>query len=44
MHSVEGGGIFTPHNHLYKEITLKRNFGHDGIGKFAGVGINGKNS
>jgi len=42
--TVEGGGIFTGSGMLAQKIDYMRNFGHDGFGKFNGVGINGKNS
>ncbi|MCA0931588.1 DegT/DnrJ/EryC1/StrS family aminotransferase [Lutimonas saemankumensis] len=44
FHTIEGGGIFTPHLDLVKRMSYMRNFGHDGFHKFNGVGINGKNS
>ncbi|PWN08047.1 aminotransferase DegT [Rhodohalobacter mucosus] len=42
--TVEGGAIFTNNPEMAARIELMRNFGHDGFGKFSGVGINGKNS
>lgn len=42
--TVEGGAIFTNDKEKAERIKLMRNFGHDGFGKFNGVGINGKNS
>lgn len=42
--TVEGGAIFTNDAEKAERIKLMRNFGHDGFGRFNGVGINGKNS
>ena len=42
--TVEGGAIFTNNSKMAETLDLMRNFGHDGFGKFTGVGINGKNS
>jgi dTDP-4-amino-4,6-dideoxygalactose transaminase len=42
--TVEGGAIFTNDGEKAERIKLMRNFGHDGFGRFNGVGINGKNS
>lgn len=42
--TIEGGGLFTGSEKLAQKIDYMRNFGHDGFGKFNGVGINGKNS
>ena len=44
FHTVEGGAVFTEDPALLKEMAYMRNFGHDGPERFAGVGINGKNS
>jgi len=44
FHSAEGGAIITNDSKLDRKLRLLRNFGHDGPGKFAGVGINGKAS
>lgn len=44
FHTTEGGGLFTKDPALLKKMKYMRNFGHDGPEKFAGVGINGKNS
>ncbi len=43
-HTVEGGAVITQDPDLLKRMAYMRNFGHDGPGKFNGVGINGKNS
>jgi dTDP-4-amino-4,6-dideoxygalactose transaminase len=42
--TVEGGGIFTKLGSYYSRMEYMRNFGHDGFGKFNGIGINAKNS
>lgn len=42
--TVEGGAVFTNNPEMARKIELMRNFGHDGFGKFTGVGINGKNT
>lgn len=42
--TVEGGAIFTDNDEQADRIKYLRNFGHDGFGRFNGVGINGKNS
>lgn len=42
--TVEGGAIFTKDRKLFERMKYMRNFGHDGPGKFNGVGINGKSS
>lgn len=44
FHSIEGGGVITSDPNLLKRMAYMRNFGHDGVEKFNGVGINGKNS
>jgi dTDP-4-amino-4,6-dideoxygalactose transaminase len=43
-HTIEGGGVFTSNSDLLRKMSLMRNFGHDGMEKFSGMGINGKNS
>jgi dTDP-4-amino-4,6-dideoxygalactose transaminase len=43
-HTIEGGAVVTHSASLDKEMTLRRNFGHDGPEIFSAVGINGKNS
>lgn len=43
-HTVEGGAVVTNDDAINKEITLRRNFGHDGPDRFSSVGVNGKNS
>ena len=42
--TVEGGAIFTNDAEKADRIKYMRNFGHDGFGRFNGVGINGKNT
>ncbi|TYP91724.1 dTDP-4-amino-4,6-dideoxygalactose transaminase [Fodinibius salinus] len=44
FHTVEGGALVTDNAALHNKINLMRNFGHDGLNNFTGVGINGKNS
>lgn len=44
FHTVEGGAVFTNDPDILKKLAYLRNFGHDGPEKFAGIGINGKNS
>lgn len=44
MHSVEGGLVFAKDKQLLEKLCFIRNFGHNGFGKFNGVGINAKNS
>ncbi|MCC5941637.1 MAG: DegT/DnrJ/EryC1/StrS family aminotransferase [Balneolaceae bacterium] len=44
FHTIEGGAVFTKDQQLYRRMRYMRNFGHDGPGKFNGVGVNGKNS
>lgn len=44
FHTVEGGALITKDSGLLERLNYMRNFGHDGPGKFNGVGINGKNS
>ena len=43
-HTVEGGAVITRDAELLKRMAYLRNFGHDGLDKYNGVGINGKNS
>lgn len=43
-HSVEGGLVIARDSGLLKKIDFHRNFGHNGPGVFATLGINGKNS
>jgi dTDP-4-amino-4,6-dideoxygalactose transaminase len=43
-HSGEGGLIITKDPALLKKLAYIRNFGFDGPGRFAELGINGKNS
>ncbi len=42
FHTAEGGAVFTTSAEILKDIAFKRNFGHDGLEDFAGIGINGK--
>jgi len=44
FHTTEGGAVICKDPALAKKLGYLRNFGHDGPEKFAGVGINGKNS
>jgi dTDP-4-amino-4,6-dideoxygalactose transaminase len=44
FHTVEGGALVSQNPDIIKKASYMRNFGHDGPGKFNGVGINGKNS
>ena len=44
FHTVEGGAVFSNKPELIVKMRFMRNFGHDGPGKYNGVGINGKNS
>lgn len=44
FHTVEGGGLFTNDDSLFKKMKYMRNFGHDGPYRFREVGINGKNN
>jgi dTDP-4-amino-4,6-dideoxygalactose transaminase len=44
FHTVEGGGVITPHAKYLKKLSYLRNFGHEGPEKFVEVGINGKSS
>jgi len=42
FHTVEGGAIISNNSDLHARLAYMRNFGHDGPGKFNGIGINGK--
>jgi dTDP-4-amino-4,6-dideoxygalactose transaminase len=44
VHSIEGGGIFTPDPKLLKTLAAMRNFGQDESFEITNVGINAKNS
>lgn len=44
FHTVEGGAVVTHSADLLKTMAQMRNFGHDSLTTFAGVGVNGKNS
>jgi dTDP-4-amino-4,6-dideoxygalactose transaminase len=44
FHTVEGGAVITNNNNLSKKMALIRNFGHNGLDVYTGIGINGKNS
>lgn len=44
FHTVEGGAIISSDKQMLRKLRLLRNFGHDGLEKFSGIGINGKNS
>lgn len=44
LSTIEGGCVFTEDENLYSSMQFARNFGHNGPEKFAGVGINAKNS
>lgn len=44
FHTIEGGAVITPNAELLKKMSFLRNFGHDGLENFSGIGINGKNS
>lgn len=44
FHTIEGGAVIAKDAGIIKKLKLMRNFGHNGPGKFDGVGINGKNS
>ncbi len=44
FHTVEGGAIFAKKENLLSKMYYIRNFGHKGLEKFDGLGINGKNS
>jgi dTDP-4-amino-4,6-dideoxygalactose transaminase len=44
FHTIEGGAVVTRDPELLKRMAYIRNFGHDGPGRFNGLGINAKNS
>ena len=44
FHTVEGGALFLKTQELYEKAIRMRNFGHNGLYQFSGVGINGKMS
>jgi dTDP-4-amino-4,6-dideoxygalactose transaminase len=44
FHTIEGGAVCTNDPALLKRMSFLRNFGHNGLEDFDGVGINGKNS
>jgi len=44
FHTIEGGFIVTKNIDLLEKLTYMRNFGHEDLEKFQGLGINGKNS
>ena len=44
FHTVEGGSVSCKDEEIFRRISLMRHFGHRGLDKFDGVGINGKNS
>jgi len=44
FHTVEGGALFLKTEELYERAIRIRNFGHNGLYQFSGVGINGKMS
>ena len=44
FHTVEGGALFLKTRELYEKAVRMRNFGHNGLYEFSGVGINGKMS
>ncbi len=44
FHTIEGGAVITQSPDILKKLAYLRNFGHDGLDKYNGVGINGKNS
>lgn len=44
FHTVEGGAVISTDDQLQKKVNYLRNFGHDGPGRYTGVGINGKNT
>ncbi len=44
FHTVEGGAVVSNSPETIATMAKMRNFGHDGPFKFAGIGINGKNS
>jgi len=44
FHTTEGGAVFANDLNVFNKLFYLRNFGHAGPEKFAGIGINGKNS
>ncbi|NMB57349.1 DegT/DnrJ/EryC1/StrS family aminotransferase [Candidatus Beckwithbacteria bacterium] len=44
FHTVEGGAIITNDKKIADKISFLRNFGHNGLYDYFGLGINGKNS
>ena len=44
FHTVEGGAIVSKDKQKLQKLRLLRNFGHNGLEIFTGIGINGKNS
>ena len=42
FHTGEGGALFCQDQNTYDEMHYRHNFGHDGLLKFHGVGINAK--
>lgn len=44
FHTIEGGAVITKDEQLIEKMGFLRNFGHNGVDEFTGVGINGKNS
>jgi dTDP-4-amino-4,6-dideoxygalactose transaminase len=44
FHTVEGGGLFTMDDSIFRKMKYLMNFGHDGPYNFQDVGINAKNS
>ncbi len=44
FHTIEGGGVSVNSPEVFNSIGFMRNFGHNGPGQFAELGINGKNS
>ena len=44
FHTVNGGVVISQNAEQKRQIDLFRNFGHDGLNQFEGIGINGKNS
>jgi dTDP-4-amino-4,6-dideoxygalactose transaminase len=44
FHTIEGGAVFAQDPELIKQLSWRRNFGHNGPEDFLGVGINAKNS
>ena len=44
FHTIEGGAVIAQSPELLKKLSYLRNFGHDGLDRYNGVGVNGKNS